>query len=128
MTKAQSKRRSRLLPGGIPRWVRVYDDGGIGAEGGSSDRYTVVFTHAQAFYPRGYYPYLVMSGAPFHPQGIGQHGEHTQVVDAPNGRWPPAVGRRGHLGKRIRFEDLPDDCKALTLADYCEYWKLGPSA
>ena len=39
---------------------------------------------------------LCMNAAPFHPQGFGQSGTCTE-------------GR--HLGKRISFQQLPEDCK-----------------
>lgn len=118
MTKKQLARRERLLPSGEPRYVRCYDNDGFG------DRYTVVFSRADKFYPKGWYPYLAMSKDPFHPQGIGLHGEHTRIIDAVKGR-PPAVGRKCHLGRRIPFSALPPDCRELTLRDYCAYWGLG---
>jgi hypothetical protein len=129
-------RRQRLMPGGIPRYVRCYDNGGPDAPDGSCDRYTVVFT-GRAAKSKGIgwqpdqWPYLAMSGSPFHPQGFGQHG-HTnhQPCDTlthnpkrPYG-WPPAIGRRNHLGTRIRFQDLPPDCRKLVLRDYKEIWRL----
>ncbi len=45
---------------------------------------------------------LGMSGAPFHPQGVCQHGYGIP-------------GR--HNGKRIKFEDLPADCKKAVMQD-----------
>jgi len=43
-----------------------------------------------------------MSGAPFHPQGYGQHGE----------------GKPGrHNGRRIAWADLPADCRRLVEMD-----------
>jgi hypothetical protein len=105
----KEERLDHLLPGGIPRYVRVYDNGGK-----SIDRYTVVFS--------GNYPgrqrlcrYLGMSGAPFHPQGFGQHGESETIIDRPT---------YGHLGRKISFGDLPADCQELTLSDYRYYWDL----
>ena len=88
-----------------PRWIRCYDSGGSG------DRYTVVFTGR-----RGKGLYLGMNDKPFHPQGIGMHGE------GPNGR---AIDRptSGHLGKRIAFTALPPDCQKAVRQDYEEIWK-----
>jgi hypothetical protein len=56
-----------------------------------------------------------MSEHPFHPQGFGQHGEAGDPIDRP---------AYGHIGKRIKFEDLPEDCKRLVLMDYYSIWKL----
>ena len=76
--------------------IRIYDNGGK-----TLDRYTVVFmdqpeTHAGTFNSLG------MSEHPFGPQGFGQHGA--------------AVPGR-HLGRRIKLEDLPKDCKRLVLRE-----------
>lgn len=116
MTERQAARlqarREKFLPGGKPRWVRVYDNGGE-----SIDRYTVVFTGRYTAYTGGAHWYLGMSGAPFHPQGVGQHGESMKQID-----WPTY----GHLGKKIRFEDLPPDCQRCALQTYCDLWSLNP--
>jgi len=123
-------RRRRLLPGGVPRYLRVYDN-----EGQSADRYTVIFTgraavlRASGIAPQ--HPYLAMSGSPFHPQGFGQHG-HTEFQPADTlsatrrggYSWPPAIGRKCHLGRRIPFSALPDDCRTFALRDYTEIWGL----
>lgn len=124
MTKAEriAKRRESLMPGGIPRWIRVYDN-----EGESADRYTVIYTHAHSFGLKGWVPYLGMSAAPYHPQGIGLHGEMRQgdmVEGRKRGDFPPAIGRKGNLGRRIRFQDLPDDCKRAVVDDYAGYWNI----
>jgi len=52
-------------------------------------------------------PYLAMSALPFHPQGFGQHGEM------------PAWNRQA-LGRKIRFLDLPEDCRRAVEADCAE--------
>ena len=101
MNKKLQDKIERLLPGGIPRWVRCYDSKEDG------DRYTVVFTATKD----GVCHYVGMSGAPFHPQGICQHGEHDRMIDRPRYR---------HLGKRITFSDLPKPCQRVVLSDYCE--------
>jgi hypothetical protein len=55
-----------------------------------------------------------MSSNPFHPQGFGQHGAtRSGPCDFP----PCRLGKRNHLGKRIRFEDLPPDCQRLVVHD-----------
>lgn len=126
---------------GWPKKVRCYDDGGPdGAPGehpqdsydrywralegkltkadekvldkaGSADRYTVVYTGIRD----GRCHYVGMSGDPFHPQGIGQHGEAAEMIDRP---------KYSHLGKKIRFQDLPEDCKRLVWQDYRDWWDL----
>ena len=68
---------------------------------------------------------LISNAAPFHPQGFGQHGESdTRPVDRSAAGWPPSVGRRCHLGVRIKFSDLPEDCRTCALRDYKYYWGL----
>lgn len=98
------------MPGGIPRWVRCYDNGGE-----TFDRYTVVFTKKRqrrgGIIGRAAFLYVAMSANPYHPQGFGQHGESDMPIDRPT---------YGHLGKRIRFEDLPDDCKTVVIEDYMD--------
>lgn len=96
----------RLLPGGVPKWIRCYDDGGVNV-----DRYTVVYTHGD-----GYFGYVGMSADPYH--GICQHGEALNgPVDRP---------RYAHLGKRIEFADLPPECQTFVRADYRSLWNLPP--
>lgn len=125
-------RAAKFAPEGVPRWIRCYDNGGVDAENGSVDRYTVVYTGR---YDKGEgankeFHYVGMSGAPFHPQGVGIHGGHRQPIDTvvPGrpGQWgfPPALGRKCHLGRRIKFADLPADCQTLVYQDYCELWTL----
>ena len=130
LTRAAANRVSRLLPGGQPRYVRVYDNGGT-----TADRFTVVFTgRAPVMRCAGMasqHPYLAMSANPFHPQGFGQHG-HTNdqpadTIGHDRNRFyirPPAIGRKNHLGRRAAFRDLPVDCQRLTLRDYREIWAL----
>jgi hypothetical protein len=119
MTKAQQARKARLLPNGIPRWIRVYDNGGE-----TIDRYTAVFTGRYTHNTEGEHWVLGMNAAPFHPQGFGQHSGYPYIIDNVDGKWPPALGRRNHLGKRIRFEDLPQDCQRAVMQDYTYLWDL----
>ena len=111
-------RKDRLLPNGLPRYVHCYDNGGTDKPGGSVDRYTVVFTGNYRKKTDGESLYLGMSGEPFHPQGFGQHGSHDRRIDLPVPR---------HLGKRIGFLDLPEDCQILVLSDYLDLWDLVPA-
>ena len=113
MEPPKPSRHDRLMPNGMPKYVRCYDNGGK-----SIDRYTVVFTQTSKFDPmlRGGCVYLSMSAAPFHPQGFGQHGESHTIIDRPT---------YGHLGKRISFQELPEDCQRLVLTDYQAFWGIG---
>jgi len=76
--------------------VRLYDNGGT-----TVDRYTAVYMDEPEYKP-GVYAARGMSARPFHPQGVGLY------CTAMPGR---------HLGKRIRFDELPEDCQRLVLQD-----------
>ena len=111
-TKTLQTRIARLMPAGIPRYVRCFDNGE------TADRYTVLFTgrsSGQFFdkYGRRIHQALGMSAYPFHPShGFAQHCEAKDGT---------------HLGKRrIRFTDLPEDCRKLVLSNYREIWRLNP--
>jgi hypothetical protein len=115
----KNTRLQKLMPCGVPRYVRCYDNGGE-----SADRYTVCFT-GRAGSQDGEYSYRAMSESPFHPQGIGvwgsSKGNHCDV-----NKWgfAPALGRKCHLGRRIQFADLPEDCRKLVIREYREIWGL----
>lgn len=113
-------RIDQLCPNRQPRWVRCYDN-----RGKTIDRYTVVYTGNYAN-RNGVCQYIHMSAHPFHPQGVGMHNESRDILDRPNGSWPPAIGRKNYLGVRIPFADLPPDCQRLVLSDYRELWRLPP--
>jgi hypothetical protein len=126
--EAFKRRRAKFLPGGIPRWMRIYDNGGA-----TCDRYTVVFTGRYTGRTGGEYWVLGMSGAPFWPQGFCQHAGYGEVVDTVrhrpgkptlHGQWPPSIGHKCHLGTRIRFQDLPADCQKAARMDYEYLWDL----
>jgi hypothetical protein len=119
MTKKQQRRWDALMPRGEPKYVRCYDNGGR-----TFDRYTVLYVGKIPGNLPGWTQYVGMSAGPFYPQGFGQHGEiQGPRPDAPKG-WPPAIGRKCHLGTRIEFADLPPDCRNLVIADYVEMHKL----
>jgi len=102
-----NKREERLMPDGVPKYIRCYDSG----PDGSADRYTVVYTGKASGFS-----YVGMSGSPYHPQGVCQHGEGTNSpIDKPT---------YGHLGKKIKFADLPEDCKKVVISDYKELWRI----
>jgi hypothetical protein len=101
-------REEQFMPNGIPRKIRIYDNGGE-----TFDRYTVVFTGNY----KGRYgcDYLEMSENPYYPQGFGQHGWDRQVIDYP---------KYSHLGKKIKFIDLPEDCQDCVIQDYKALWRI----
>ncbi len=134
-TKRQVNRLKALLPGGVPRYVRIYDDGQ------SWERYTVVFTgHYQGKLWKdgkttelrpGYQGRLEHFRRPSRFLYLGlteggsmTSGEHDRLIDANRWGFPPAMGRKNHLGRRIPFTALPEDCRKLVLRDYCELWGL----
>ena len=104
----KNRRREQFMSNGIPRCIRCYDNGGK-----TYDRYTVVYTGN--YKGRKGCDYVGMSTYPFSPQGFGQHGWDQNVIDYPSYK---------HLGKKIRFEDLPEDCKRLVIDDYKEIWGI----
>lgn len=117
MNKKTANRIKSLLPNGVPKCVRCYDNGGT-----TADRYTVVYTGR--YRGKGHFQYVGMSALPFHPQGVGMHGEHWQQIDTNKSGFAPAMGRKNHLGKRIPFVELPKDCQRLVLSDYRNIWGL----
>jgi len=130
MNKQSKKRLASLLPNGTPKYVRIYDNGGT-SNGGSMDRYTVVYTGKyrtlglkRGEHLQSWFQYVSMNSAPFHPQGIGMHGENQTQIDTNKSGFAPAMGRKNHLGIRIAFADLPPNCQKLVLQDYRELWDL----
>lgn len=124
MNKKQTDRANRLLPNGIPKYIRIYDNGGLAVDGGTADRYTVVFTGNYTHNTGGEHQVLGMSGEPYHPQGVCLHSSYREQVDAPGPGWPPAIGRKCHLGTRIRFSELPKICQHVVLTDYSSLWDI----
>jgi len=124
MNKTQQKRFDSLCPQGIPRYVRLYDNGGLDEQGGSADRFCAVFSGNYTRKTGGMHWVVGMSEHPYHPQGVGMSSEYRKMVDCLHGNWPPAIGRKCHLGTRIRFQDLPKDCQHLVLQNYADLWDL----
>lgn len=104
-----SKRQTNLMPNGIPRYVRIYDNGGR-----SFDRYTCLFTGRYKG-SRESKVYLGMSERPYHPQGVGMHGESRETLDA-----------RGysHLGTPVQFTALPDEVQRCIIQTYRGLWEF----
>ena len=104
----QAQRRLSLLPNGKPRYIRCYDSG----DNSFLDRYTVVYTGRYTDKTNGNFWYVGMSQNPF--IGIGSHGESKyKPIDRPTYK---------HLGKKIKFDDLTEDCKKLVMSDYLYLW------
>jgi len=79
------------------------------------DRYTVVYL--DDVYDNGNVDYVAMNGNPFSPNmGFCQHGEMPLSAVA-------YKGRSGAFDKRIKFDDLPEDCKKIVLAELSKDWK-----
>ena len=110
MSKKQQSRLNRLFPNGKPKYVRCYDNGGK-----TQDRYTVVFTGHYTHKTGRQHIYLGMSENPFHPLGIGAHGENHAQIDYPV---------YSHLGKKIKFDNLPDECKKCVNQTYLYLWNF----
>jgi len=104
------RRPSALMPAGTPRYVHVYDNGGK-----TADRYTIVFTGRYRHKTNGSFVHLGASAHPFHPQGVGMHGESRDQIDYPS---------YGHLGKKIGFKDLPPDVQKFVVITYKDIWSL----
>jgi hypothetical protein len=106
--KKQQERINALMPSGIPRYIRCYDNNGE-----SADRYTIVYT---GNYKRiSVCEFVGCSEDPFHPLGVGLHGESDQRIDYPS---------YSHLGKKVKFEDLPSKVQQLVISNYKENWNL----
>jgi hypothetical protein len=110
MIKAYEERKMRLLPDGKPRYIRCYDN-----DGNTADQYTVCFTGNYTKNTGGEFWNLFMNAMPFSPQGIGMSNSESFQIDKPSYK---------HLGKKIKFDDLPDDCQKLVLQDYVYLWNI----
>jgi len=115
MTATQQNRVDRLMPGGVPRYVRIYD---AGSE--YQDRYTIVYSGAAvAKACGGEHPYTSLTR-----WACSYHGSCDEAVDSLLGARPPVIGRKNHLGRRIAFAELPECCKEFVLEEYKEYWSI----
>ena len=119
-------RRDKFMPGNVPKFVRCYDNSET--DDPSLDCYTAVFSGKYRDNKTGgMFIYISMNARPFHAQGIGQHGESHTQIDTHDG-WPPAMGKKCHLGRRVPFQQLPRDCRRLIMHDYLYFWDLVPEA
>jgi len=149
-----AERRERLMPGGVPRYVRIYDNGGgmahfcrrcltfqdpetcegcgkkllpVPADSGTCDRYTVVYTGRYRGRTPGKVAYRGMSCRPSHPQGVSMWGEGESDMDCGEAGFPVKLGEPAPFGRgdrRISFKQLPDDCKQVALRDYKDLWEI----
>ncbi len=110
MNKRQTQRIESLMPNGTPKYVRCYDNGGE-----TADRYTCVFTGNYTHKTAREHWYLGMSGDPFHPLGIGSHGSSHTQIDKPS---------YSHLGKKVKFETLPEKVQQCIKQTYVDIWDL----
>lgn len=109
-------RAERFLPGGVPRWIRCYDNGGR-----TADRYTIVFSGKSGGFT------LFCSENPSHPQGVGIHEDSRAdeaLIWGGNGDRERAARVRAALGKRVPFTSLPAAVRKVVLADYTEAWRI----
>jgi len=102
-----------------PRYMIIYDNGGLDEKDGSSDRYTVIFTREintdKRNGKRGTYWVTGMNDSPTSPQGICLHSEYPYRVDKPSYK---------HLGRKICFNKLPSICQRIALQDYIYLYDL----
>lgn len=100
----RAERRERLMPGGIPRYIRIWDN----TDEFPHDGITVVFTKKGI---RGH------DGTYFFYVSMNKHGDyyHGELHQKHQGK---------HLGKRIKFTDLPEACQKVVISDYEELWDL----
>lgn len=114
MTKPLSKtlkaRRAKFMPNGVPRWIHCYDNGGK-----TFDRYSIVLTGNYRHLTQRHTAFIGASEHPFHPQGFGSFELLNFTPDYPT---------YGHLGKKIKFKDLPVDVKKMVKNDYMDLWDL----
>ena len=126
MTNAALDRISRLMPNGIPRWIRVYDNGGR-----TIDRYSCIFTGRYTHKTGGMHWVADMSEDPYWPQGVGLHSEYRGAPDTywrnrpSKWGWAPKVGdSHPDCGCRIEFSDLPEPCKKMVMRTYVCLWDI----
>ncbi len=105
-TVSAAKRTAALLPGGVPKWIHVYED----VKDPHGDKYTCVFTGRYTHKTGGEHWYL----------GISEYGNYNmgsshRQIDTPS---------YGHLGKKRKFESLPPAVQKSILLEYKYLWGL----
>jgi hypothetical protein len=110
MDKKQLNRITSFLPDGKPRKIRCYDNGGE-----TADRYTCVFTGSYKKHTDGEHWYLGMSGNPFHPLGVADHGGSRTQIDYPSYK---------HLGKKIKYDQLSIHAQLCIMQTYLYLWSF----
>jgi len=83
--------------------IKCYDNGGE-----SLDRFTIVYMERIAFGENAYES-RSMCDSPKHPCGVSLYA---------------TVDDGTHLGKAIRFEDLPIDCQKVVNEDLTQYEEI----
>ena len=109
MNKRQIERAESLLPTidgkKTPKKIRIYDNGGK-----TIDRYTAVFTGNYKG-RNGICHYIGFSV----PQQFWIHDDDSNIIDYP---------KYGHLGKKIKFADLPEESQRALKDEYCDIWEI----
>ena len=95
--------KNTIIVNGKRKTCRIYDNGGK-----TIDRYTACFRVERMKDGTRYYPFVGFSTIPFSPLGFCQHGDDELPIDRPSGK---------HLGKRIPFESLNEDCQRLLIQE-----------
>ena len=107
-TKNKKRFPSFFTADGIPKKIRIYDNGGE-----TFDRFTICYTGNYRETTDGEFYALGASCHPFHPQGFGQHLSSDKPMDRPT---------YSHLGKKIKFDALPVDVQIWVAHDYLVFW------
>jgi len=106
--KEKSMRVSTLLPNGKPRYIRCYTNNGQ-----TFDQYTIVFTGQYSRKNNGVHRYIKISENPF--QGAANTFYSNEIIDDP---------AYAHLGRKIKFELLPEECQKFVIMEYKSIWKI----
>jgi len=114
LSKKQKERLSSLMPSGVPKYVRVYDN--TDTEHESLDCITVVFTgHYRKKLQNGRMEDFVYLGMSRNTIGFCQHGFAPFQIDKPT---------YSHLGKKIKFSRLSPECQKAVISTYKSIWDL----